>query len=143
MQHVVRQLEILVMSNNHYENTPMQYTVIFHSCKNYNFQMKNCEFVLIFAVNIDRGYTLEPPQWTVLMSTHNLCFRAKIKNKVYPCKPQYYYIKVGCKWVFITRTCLHDKKTKRKNMCVSCYISKTIRVGRSILIFFISFFYFP
>ena len=29
-------------------------------------------------------------------------------NKVYPCKPQFYYIKVGCKGVFITRTCLHD-----------------------------------
>ena len=46
----------------HYENTPMQYTVIFHSCKNNNFQMKKFEFVLIFAVNIDRGYMLEPSQ---------------------------------------------------------------------------------
>ena len=36
----------------------MQYTVIFHSCKNDNFQMKNCD---IFAQNIDHGYTLEPP----------------------------------------------------------------------------------
>ena len=27
-------------------------------------------------------------------------------------------------------------KAKRKNMCVSCYISKKIRVGRSLLIFF-------
>ena len=25
----------------HYENTPMQYTVIFHGCKNVDFQMKN------------------------------------------------------------------------------------------------------
>ena len=31
------------------------------------------------------------------MSTHNLCFRAKIRKKVYPCKPQFHYIKVGCK----------------------------------------------
>ena len=30
------------------------------------------------------------------------------KNKIYPCKPQFYYIKVGCKGVFIIRTCLHD-----------------------------------
>ena len=45
-----------------YENTPKQYTVIFHGCKNNNFQMKNCDFFLIFAVNIDRGYTLEPPE---------------------------------------------------------------------------------
>ena len=43
------------------------------------------------------------------MSTHNLCFRAKKKRKnVYPCTPQFHYIKVGCKGVFITRTCLHD-----------------------------------
>ena len=27
---------------------------------------------------------------------------------MYPCKPQFYYIKVGCKGVFITRTCFHD-----------------------------------
>ena len=25
--------------------------------------MKNVTFFLIFAQNIDRGYTLEPPQW--------------------------------------------------------------------------------
>ena len=31
---------------------------------------------LIFAQNIDCGYTLEPPM--VLTSTHNLCFGAKI-----------------------------------------------------------------
>ena len=42
------------------------------------------------------------------MSTHNLCFRAKIRKNVYPCTPQLHYIKVGCKGVFITRTCLHD-----------------------------------
>ena len=47
----------------------------------------------------------------VLMSTHNLCFRAKIRKKnVYPCTPHFHYIKVGCKGVFITRTCLHDEK---------------------------------
>ena len=37
----------------------------------------------------------------VLPSTHNLCFR----GKMYTCKPQFYYIKVGCKGVFVTRTC--------------------------------------
>ena len=46
----------------HYENTPMQYTAIFHGCKNVHFQMKNCDIFLIFAQNIDCGYTLEPPQ---------------------------------------------------------------------------------
>ena len=45
----------------HYDNTPIQYIVIFHGCKNGNFQMKNCDSFLIFAQNIDCGYTLEPP----------------------------------------------------------------------------------
>ena len=58
----------------------MQYTA--------NFQMKNN----IFPQNIDRRYTLEPPE-AVLMSTHNLCFRARIRKR----KSKFYYIKVGCK----------------------------------------------
>ena len=45
----------------HYANTPMQYTALFHGCKNVNFQMKNHNIFLIFAQNIDCGYTLEPP----------------------------------------------------------------------------------
>ena len=78
---------------SHYANTPIQYTVIFHGCKNDYFQMKMFDIFLIFARNIVRGYAL------VLTSTHNLCFRAKIRNNVYPCKPQFSYIKVGCKVV--------------------------------------------
>ena len=73
----------------------MQYTAVFHGCKNVNFQMKNYNIFLIFAQNIDCGYTLEPPHEAVLTSTHNLCFRAKIRNNEYPCKPQVHYIKVG------------------------------------------------
>ena len=46
----------------HYENTPMQYTAIFHGLKNDNFQIQNCDIFLIFYQNIDCGYTLEPPQ---------------------------------------------------------------------------------
>ena len=45
----------------HYTNTPMIFTAIFLSCKNDNFQMKNCDIFLIFAQNIDLGYKLEPP----------------------------------------------------------------------------------
>ena len=74
----------------------MLYTAIFHGCKNDNFQKKNAIF-LIFAQN------------AVLMSTRDLCFRAKIRKKrIPPVKPQFYYIKVGCKGVFITRTCYPD-----------------------------------
>ena len=46
----------------HYANMSVQYTAIFHGCKNANFQMKFFDIFLIFAQNIDCGYTLEPPQ---------------------------------------------------------------------------------
>ena len=47
---------------SHYANTPMQHTAIFRGCKNDNFHLKIFDFFLIFAQNIDCGYTLEPPQ---------------------------------------------------------------------------------
>ena len=47
---------------NHYANMPMQHTVNFNGCKNDNLQLKFLDFfLLIFAQNIDYGYTLEPP----------------------------------------------------------------------------------
>ena len=74
--------------------------------------MKNCDvFLLFFAQNIDCGYTLERLNEAVLTSTHNLCFREKIRKNVYPCKHQFSYIKVGYKGVYITWTCLHDDYT--------------------------------
>ena len=58
---------------------PIQYTAILHGCKNGNFQMKNCDFFSYhFAVNIDSGYSL------VLMSTNNICLRAKIRKFCIP-----------------------------------------------------------
>ena len=57
--------------------------------------MKMFVIFLIFAQNIDCGYTY---------------VRTGGEINVYPCKPQFYYIKVGCKGVYITRTCLHDVK---------------------------------
>ena len=40
----------------HYANMSVQYTAIFHGCKNDNFQMKIFDIFLISAQNIDRGY---------------------------------------------------------------------------------------
>ena len=64
------------------------------------------------------------------MSTHNLCFRAKIRKNIYPCIPQFYYIKVGGKGVKITRTCYHDvagssKFALRKWMDCTIFVAKT------------------
>ena len=43
--------------SQHYDNAPMQYTTIVHGYKNDNFQVKNYNIFLIFAQNIDCGYT--------------------------------------------------------------------------------------
>ena len=67
--------------STHNANMSMQYTVIFHGCKNDNFQLSNCNsfqlFFCFFAQNIDYEHTLLTE--AVLTSTHNLCFRAKIR----------------------------------------------------------------
>ena len=52
----------LVLRVTNYENTPMQYTAIFHGCKKDNFQTKSFYYFHIFALNIYCGYMLEPPQ---------------------------------------------------------------------------------
>ena len=49
-------------SVGYYANTPMQYTAIFHGCKNVHFQLILFYYFHIFAQNIYCGYTLEPPQ---------------------------------------------------------------------------------
>ena len=51
--------------SSHDDNMPMQHTASFHGCKNDNFSIKKMIF-LIFAQNIDRGYTLEVPTIYVL-----------------------------------------------------------------------------
>ena len=58
----IKVLVVHVHVNLHYENMPMQYIEIFKIVKNENFQRKNFDIVLIFAQNIDCGYTLEPPR---------------------------------------------------------------------------------
>ena len=55
-------------------------------------------FFYIFAQNIDRGYTLEPPRRGGSNVYPKSMFWSKNKEKkVYPCIPQFCYIKVGFK----------------------------------------------
>ena len=90
-----------LLKHYHYANMSVQYSAIFHGCKNDNFQMKIFDIFQMFAKNIDCEY----PQ---------SMFWSKNKKKyVYPCKPQFYYIKVGCKGVYITWTCFHDEMYKK------------------------------
>ena len=64
--------------------------------KNEKFQIKNSDIFHISAQNIDCGYSLEPPRWGGSNEyPQYMFFSRNKKNNVYPCKLQFYYIKVG------------------------------------------------
>ena len=95
---------------SHYENMPIQiYWKVYHQ-KDENLQIKNYDNFHISAQNIDCGYSLEPPRrggsneypQSMFLSTNK-------KNNVYPCKPQFYHIKVGFKGVKIIKACFRDE----------------------------------
>ena len=87
--------EILIC---HYENTPIQIYRKFHFKKTENFQIKNSDIFHISAQNIYCGYSLEPPRRGGSNEYPQSMFLSRNKkNKVYPCKPQFYYIKGGSK----------------------------------------------
>ena len=82
----------------HYANMSVQYTAIFHGCKNDNFQM-------IFFSYFCSKHRL----WVhVRTASVKSMFWSKTKKTGYACKPKFYFIKVGCKGVFVTRTCFRD-----------------------------------
>ena len=58
----------------------MQYTDIFKVVKNENFQYKFCFIFLIFAQNINCGYTLEPPRRGGSNEYPQYMFGAKIRK---------------------------------------------------------------
>ena len=70
--------------------------------KNEKCQIKNSYNFHISAQNIDCGYSLEPPrQGGSNEYPQSMFLNRNKKNNVYPCKPQFYYTKVGFKWVKI------------------------------------------
>ena len=52
------------------DNTPIQYTAIFHSYKNDNFRMKKIVIVFLFWLKT----------WIAGTRSHSLCFRVKIRK---------------------------------------------------------------
>ena len=89
--------------DKHYENTPIQIYRRFHLQK---LKKKNSDktpdIFHISAQNIDCRYSLEPPRRGGSNEYPQSMFSSKTKkNNVYPCKPQFYYIKVGFKGVNI------------------------------------------
>ena len=58
--------------------------------------MKNTDIFHIFVQNIDYGYSLEPPpRGSSNEYPQSMFLSRNKKNNVYPCKPQFYNIKVG------------------------------------------------
>ena len=66
-------------------------------------QIKTSVIFHISAQSIDCGYSLEPSQRGGSNEYSQSMFLSRNKkNNEYPCKPQFYYIKVGFKGVKIT-----------------------------------------
>ena len=99
--------------NQHNENKPIQYQYIekfisknwkFWDKKDWYFEIKKTDIFHISAQNIDCGcgYSLELPHLSSSNEYQQSMFLSRNKkNNVYPCKPQFYYIKVGFQGVNI------------------------------------------
>ena len=59
-----------------------------------NSQTENSNIFHISAQNIDCGYSLEPPLRGGSNEYPQSILSRNKKNNVYPCKPQFYYIKM-------------------------------------------------
>ena len=71
--------------------------------------MKNSGSFHISALNIDCGYFLEPPRRGGSNEYPQSMFLSRNKKtNVYPCKPQFYCIKVGLKGVKTIWACFRD-----------------------------------
>ena len=87
----------------HYENTPIQLYRKFHLQKLKIFRLKTDSFH-ISAQNIDCRYSLEPPRRGGSNEYPQSMFLTRNKrNNIYPCKPQFYYVKVGFKGIKLYR----------------------------------------
>ena len=79
-----------------------KYTGHFTTKQNENFQIKSSDIFQVSPQNIDCGYSLEPPRRGGSNEYPQSMFLSRNKkNNVYPCIPQFYYIKVGFKGVKI------------------------------------------
>ena len=77
--------------------------------KNWKFSDKNSDIFHTSAQNIDCEYSSELPQCSNSNEYPQSMFLSRNKkNNVYPCKPQFYYIKVGFKWVNIIQAYFRD-----------------------------------
>ena len=99
------------------ENFPMQLTEIFLALKIQNIRLKDFDIFLIFAQNIDSGYTLEPPPRGGSNEYPQSMFWSKNKKntcRYTPAYPSFAMIKMGFEGVHILWTCFPDVN----NMCL-------------------------
>ena len=93
--------------------------------KNWKFSDKKISDIFhISAQNIDCRYLLELPQGGGSNEYPQYFLSRNKKNDVYPCKPQFYYIKVGFKEVKIIQACFRDVielHYNDKNKCLSTF----------------------
>ena len=74
----------LPLFKRRYANMSVQYIAIFHGNKNDKFQMKFLIFFLFLLKTLIVGTRWNRLSEAVLTSTHNLCFRAKIRKMYTP-----------------------------------------------------------
>ena len=78
----------------------------------WKFSDKNSDICHISAQNINCRYSLELSLWGSSKEFPQSIFLSRNKkNNVYPCKPHFYCIKVGCKGSNIIQAYFHDDST--------------------------------
>ena len=102
MRYLMIDLDLVYVAEAHYENTPIQiYRKFYHRKWKFS-DKKNSDIFHISAQIIDCGYSLEQPRRGGSNEYPQSMSWAEIrKNNAYPCKPQFYNIKVGFKGVKI------------------------------------------
>ena len=84
---------------------PMLYTEFFFQKKKMKISLEKFDCFYIFAQHIHRGYTLEPPRQGDSNEYPQCMFWIQdTKIRFIPANPIFFYIKVGFKEVYMSRT---------------------------------------
>ena len=76
--------------------TPLLKYIENFTTQNWKFSDKYSDIFHISAQNLERVYSIEPPRGGETNENPQFMFLSKNKKtNVYPCKPKFYYIKVG------------------------------------------------
>ena len=93
---------MIVTKTIYITKTPLFKYIENFTTKNWTFTDKNSDIFYISAHNIDCGYSLEPPHRGGSNEYQQSMFLSRNKkNNVYPCKLQFYYIKMEYKGIKI------------------------------------------